>query len=413
MASHAEQAFAQALHDIEQARMTGAAALNLSPLRLVHDGIVFPGNEVYRGLDRIPEEAAGIGSVRILDLSRTRIADLDPVSGMAALEDVRFAFTAATERDGELGRIALMEDAAERLEALRAHLAEVRRRSEPALPAAAAAPLDAAFEGDLLTARHAAPEAFAEPAAERRAREAWGALRDYHADLSGLLAGRNMPSLDRALAAFGGALGADYAELNVFALGTHGRRIARIAESADEVLLEDAAADLREFASAISLYLDRFEEWRSYLGDAAAAPGGADLKAARETAAELLDALSVEAWVEVGLPTELRRLDEGLDDAPGDPVVAHGFLGGLRNVVSAIGRKVLDGVRAARRLPGRLGAAVVSELQRNIASRAAGAITAAALGFLAAQSPKLAALAERLPAQFGWLRDLLAFLGVA
>lgn len=410
----ARQAFEQARHDIEQARLAGARALNLSPRRFVcDDGAVHPGNAVYRGLARLPEAIGTLSELERLDVSGTRLGDLSPLTDLPRLACLHFHHTPAATGDAALARIAAVEDDAERTRTALSRIAALDRHDEPALPAAVPAPVEGEFDGGRLAAAPP-PQPQLPGEAGTRAECAWEALRGYHAEMSGVLCGRNMPNLDRAMAAFGAALGQDYAGLNVLALGTHGRRIARIAARADEMLLEDAAADLQEFAAAITLYLGRFAEWRAYVADAEASPERAGrAEAARPAARELIHALSLEAWVEAGLPARMAAAEEAMDDGPGDPVAAQGLAASLRNVLSAIGRHAVESLRRLRRGTGRLARDFMREMPKAVARRAAGVATAAVLGFLAAQAHRLAALAETLPAELGWLRDLLAYLGLA
>lgn len=405
-----DRAHEQALHDIAQARLGGARALNLSPRRFVTaDGAVHPGNAIYRHLGALPPELAALEGLERLDLTGTQVAGLGPVAALGRLG--RLDFRGIPAATGELGRIALIEDDAARTAAALAFL----RRGEPVLPDPAPAPVAARFEGERLVAAPPGPPRLVGAEAEARARRAWEAMRAYHGEIAALLAGRNMPSLDRALAAFGAALGESYGALNVLALGTQARRVARIAAEAREMLLDDAAADLAEFAAAATLYMGRFEDWRAYLDEAGSRPADppALAEAARPAARDLIRALSLEAWVEADLPAQLGAAEAALDDAGADPVVQRGLTLSLAGLLAVLGRRAVEGLRGLARQAGRTAADIAAELRRTAAKSAAAALTAAVVAFLAAQSGTLTALADRLPASLGWLADLVRYLAGA
>ena len=408
MSRNAERAFDQARHDTEQARLGSARALNLSPRRIVHrDGVVYPGNAVYRQLDRLPPGLGALESTARLDLAGSRVAVLDGVLEMPALDELHFRGIPACGADPELARIADIEDPFDRTAKALAHLRQRETAAEPAFPAPAPAPLMVGFEEDRLVPL-AAQGAAKDDAAARRARDAWTALRAYHDEIAGVLTGRNMAHLDRALAAFDRALGPVPDAMNVFGLGTHGRRIARIAAEADAVLLDDAAADLREFAAAIALYLDRFTDWRDYLSDAEAT--SADASALRPDAETLARAFAAEPWSDPAIADGLAAASDAAE--PDEPVGGRGLVASLCNLVGAIGQRALAGLRTARRETGRLLRETVVEFRKSIAKRTAQALTVALLGFLASQAMRLEALARALPAQLGWISDFLRQLGL-
>ena len=67
-----------------------------------------------------------------------------------------------------------------------------------------------------------------------------------------------MPRLARALERLRAAMGARYSDINAIAVGTHGNRVIRQSAFAKEALMEEDAAEIEEFAAALTLFLGAF-----------------------------------------------------------------------------------------------------------------------------------------------------------
>jgi len=119
--------------------------------------------------------------------------------------------------------------------------------------------------------------------------EAWEAHKEHFEDLKSLNPGQNEPTLQRVLSAYEKALGANYADLKIIALGVHGQRLQELASRADERFLEDVASELSALAAAHALFIPQFPKWRRYRANNEPDPSGEQLDAALKFAKEIQD----------------------------------------------------------------------------------------------------------------------------
>ena len=105
-------------------------------------------------------------------------------------------------------------------------------------------------------------------AQEKRLRDAWKAHEDILKSVEILNPGRNSTALESALKAYRRAMGDTYEELNVIALGVHGTRISAVAERADSILMEDAAAEVVALAASHGMFMPQFDAWNEWRADA-------------------------------------------------------------------------------------------------------------------------------------------------
>lgn len=367
---------------------------------------------------------AGLAHMAGLFLTRSQVADLRPLQNLSLLAGdpldqrptfgLHFRKTPATRLDPELDRLSRIDDADERgaqtLAYLRslppwpAPLPWLPPPGPPDVPGAVDAPLQVAVQDGVLRPVAEVPQGLA--AQGRRA------ILDYLADLADQRGriGNALPRLDRAMAALERALGADAQGLNAIAVGTQGQRVIALAEGAVEVLMDEDAADLRAFAGALALFLDQFPDWRAYR-DAAAAPVAAAASVPEVTA--VAAALQGLPAVDPGVPAALAGLAADVQDEPADPVLARGLVRSARNVVSALAGAVVSAWRVAGREARDIGAKWWDAQKKAIVGVAVVGTTtlsAQAVGLFQALAPQLALLAQKLPAEFGWLAGFLGWL---
>ncbi|WP_417831037.1 hypothetical protein [Terasakiella sp.] len=119
--------------------------------------------------------------------------------------------------------------------------------------------------------------------------EAWEAHKDHFEDLKSLNPGQNEPTLQRVLSAYEKALGTNYADLKIIALGVHGQRLQELALRADDRFLENVASELSALAAAHALFIQQFPKWRRYHVNSEPDPSGEQLDAALKFAKEIKD----------------------------------------------------------------------------------------------------------------------------
>lgn len=117
--------------------------------------------------------------------------------------------------------------------------------------------------------------------------EAWEAHKDHFEYFKSLNPGQNEPTLQRVLSAYEKAMGENYVDLKIIALGVHGQRLQELALRADDRFLENVASELSALAAAHTLFIPQFPKWRRYVANSEPAPSGEQLDAALKFAKEI------------------------------------------------------------------------------------------------------------------------------
>jgi hypothetical protein len=361
----------------------------------------------------------------VLDLSGTGVGDLRPLRGLRRLADepglggLAFRGCAATRLDPRLDEMSRIEDNRERARTLFDHLETWEPPVDPAqeqqeltLPEQRPAPVEVEIaEGRVVLA---APTRGLAGDAERRAQAGWEALREFHDDVAATLVLANLPSLTRAIQAFGRALGTRPEEVRAIALGTHGLRIVAIAREARVILVEEKAADLTAFAEAITRHLQRFPDWVGYLQDLPM-PEGPPLAGKAAALRELAGAMASDPIIAPEVAERFGDLVEAAEDAVvAEPVVKAGVLGSLSNILSGKLRAGLASVRqygrdvtseAYKDHTKRVGKVVAYGVEFSVLAAAGGAFD-----LLLNKGQLLLYLAQKYPTWLGWLEPLVRLI---
>ncbi|WP_203232353.1 hypothetical protein, partial [Gemmobacter caeruleus] len=252
------------------------------------------------------------------------------------------------------------------------------------------------------------------------AREGWQTLRDYLADLAPILprVDNHVPNLGRALTRLSAALGEAFDSGSPIAIGTHGQRVIRLARATgDSALPEDDVAELQEFAVALSLYLERFPEWRAYRDLAAETPANPEtLRKTLPRIAEIEAALAERVGVDPTIPARLRDLRNLAQEDPQDPIAAAGLLDSFGNIMAALAHGLWRGIKATGKGLGWSVKTFAAKALETAAEKIAGApfnpavLTAADI--LLNKAAVLKSIAAAYPQKFVWLLHLLATLGL-
>lgn len=232
-------------------------------------------------------------------------------------------------------------------------------------------------------------------------RAAWHALRDILEDLDDLRPniGNAMPRLAKALVRVDTALGQTSEACNPIHLGIHGTRVIALAELADDALMEEAATEIRSFAALLALHLQRFPEWHDY-ETSETFPDAEGVEAARPALAEVTEALNADG-VDPRVPETLDDLIAANEDEPGDGLLRKGLLDSARNTWSGIFRWIVQEAKD-----------IGSRSWNTTKTVIGGAAATGILLIVQKSTGALTSLATNLPTAFGWLKPVLAFLGL-
>lgn len=254
-----------------------------------------------------------------------------------------------------------------------------------------------------------------------RARQAWAALQYSLDDLVDMRPriGNQMPALDRALKRLDAALSKEYDASGQIELGILGERIIAQAQAADDTMVPSDAAELKTFAAALAVFLERFPEWKAYRSDDTrpeAAPLPRDLLPAIDA---VFEDLIGRPEVDAVIPQKLREQSEDVREEPENRKLIRGFVDSVNNVLGILAEAALKGARV-----------VISEIKdfsgqtwkkvKKIGSTAAalyvaGKVTglgSAAADFFAKTAVGLRSIAQTNPEEFGWLLKFLTLLGL-
>ena len=287
---------------------------------------------------------------------------------------------------------------------------------DPKVPEGRTAPLQVVEVDGVL--RKAAPGDGLAQNSSALARQGWQALREVLEDLSHLRGrvSNAMPTLDRALTRLDAGLGDDYNAMNPVAIGTHGNRVIRQAGLAGEALMDADAAEIQEFAAALSLFLERFKDWRDYRDDAVAHPIAAEdaLEGAREIEALVADLADPDV-VDPDIPEDLNSQIADVREAPDDPIASTGLVASASNLLAGVFAPIARGWRVIRREVSDLVGKTWQEAKTSISKtlgKAAGPLALAGLGLLWTNAGQLTALASKFPTVLDWVRNLITGLGL-
>ena len=394
-------------------RLDGTQVSDLSPLAMMA-GMKRLWLHNTRVSDLTP--LMGMTEMVTLSLGATQVLDLRPLRGLHKLayeprnSGLTFSDIPATT-DPKIARIAEIKDDAARTKVLFALLdadwVPPVLNHQTMIPEQVPAPIEAEVNAQgVLVERPASPSLTGEQ--DARARAGWVALRELQMDAIDTLCKDNLPSLRRAIHAFGRALGEDYGAMNVIALGTHGRRIVEMSKTVDNALLEDAAGDLVAFAAAIHLHLQRFPEWIAYLRDTEeAAPEGPPVAVSGPQLRVILAVMTGAEDVDPALARKFGDLVEGAEEAETvDAAAKLGVLRSLSNILVPLARQVLAGAR-------RLGGDLLGETYKKGIAGTVLAGMGVGSDLIFNKGQVLLALARDYPKTLGWLTQVLRALGIS
>ena len=384
-----------------------------------------------------------LAELQSLDLRQTSVADLRPISTLKlsgehtpTLDGLLFQNTEATRRDGTLRRLSLIENNQERTRDTLAYLNSLPPYPEPYLPETSGdgspPQLIGEWEPEVPAAQPAPVEVIEvngqlrlapaidglDRAGRDLAQDGWAALRDYLADIAPLRPkiGNQMPQLSRALDRFEQAMGAVYEQAHPIALGTHGARVVAMADRPADTMADEDVAELRTFAAAVALFLERFPAWRIYRDEPAPAPLTlAEASASASDVAEIAAALTDRAAIDPAIPAALTDLAQAVKDAPGDPIGTKGLIRSIGNVLSVLAQHALAASRGLVKAGGSLKTAVLDEAKKAAAKaivRDGLLLAGVAYDVIVNKAGILAALASRSPKSLAWLGPLLKWFGL-
>ncbi len=285
-------------------------------------------------------------------------------------------------------------------------IAELEAENRANTPQQKPAIIEVAYGEDNVV--HRLPSRPPEPrddAQDARLREAWAAHTALFGGLEALNPGRNAPALAQTMQLYRAALGENFEELRVIALGVHGMSLEAHAAHADETLLDDAKGALVGMAASHGLFIRQFYAWLEYLKDTDPAPSEEVVEAAVAVARVTRE---IAGLIGEDVAEPLNELaDVALPSLSADPadrpatVVQSEFLRSLGNVLSV---SLAPFVTFARDAGARARKGALDGVEESTKSLFKKVSTAILFGGSAL------ALAAQYPAAFGWLTHVVTFL---
>jgi len=433
----------EALTKLETLSFSQTPATDLAPLTsLINLQTLFLADTRVADI----EPLQGLQNLQELHIEWTKVADLRPLLSISAFRNaikpktsdfgLFFSGSDAAMNDRVLHALSEIEDAHDRtlktldyLATLPEWPAPLQKKNadpprsdllgdpkDPDIPSSVPAPLQVVEIDGML--RPSMPGDSLDADGHLLARQGWEALRDYLSDLADQRArlGNNMPRLGKALARLDVSLGETYEAINPVAVGTQGNRVIRLARNAPDMLLEEDADDIAEFAAALALFLERFPDWRAYREAARAHPP--DPEAVQSSLPEIeafAEALEEITAISPEIPDSLEQQAEAVREDPEDEIAAAGIVASLRNVASALGHFALSAWRIAKREGADIGKQTWGMTKKRVAATAATGLSGllvAACDFYFNNAKLLQSLSAKFPEQLDWLARLLQAMGL-
>jgi len=375
-------------------------------------------------------------NLQCIDFSNTPVVDISPLAALSFdrisphhAYGIRFTNSGATLQSSRLAALAAIPDNIQRTRDVLAYLRENgTERQEPrvaeptsqpeadALPSSRLAPLQVEVTDGKLEVE-AGRTLLADDMA-RRAQAGHQALRELLEDLEPQLPRihNSMPKLGAALERFAAAIGPEFEKVRAISAGMHAQRIQRLAEAADELLMEEDAADLAALAENIMQFMDRFPEWRAYREEAAeSAPEINALAKQLREISDLTRAMAEHPEIAVNVTDDLAEQTSEVEEEPGDTVAGYGLLASIHNVLrelASLANPVWNWIRQEGQEIGKL---TQSGVRKVIAGGITGGLTGlggAAADILFNKAATLRMLANEFPTYLGWIAKVLSSIGL-
>ncbi|MGY9050247.1 MAG: hypothetical protein ACKVKF_25285 [Rhodobacterales bacterium] len=244
-----------------------------------------------------------------------------------------------------------------------------------------------------------------------RAEMGWAALKAYRDSFGASFNVHNYAPLLAVMSAFDAAMGEAFDPQRMILIGVMGTRIVNLSGDLKflDSLPDGAETDLQGFAAQISIFLNRFPDWVTYLEEAEANDATADaVKAERAAFVDLNAALTETGMVENKVTEEFAaEIAVALgDDA--DTTAAKGLTASTRELVRELSEAAVEEVKT-----GRIARKDVEDMNQ-IADGEFAKLRFWTYGWplvvLKRKQASLRRLANRFPARLGWLGPVLDYL---
>ena len=365
-----------------------------------------------------------------LDLSGTQVTDPRPLLALTKLATspeldgltfTRTPFAALPEFAG----IAEIKDPAERAQRLFAALegwvppelhhsvlTDQPKTLLNSLPDPRPSPVQAVVTPDLIDLARGVGLLQASDAATR-ARRGWQSLKTFRDSFGASFQLQNYAPLPSILACFDAALGDNYETCEPIDLGVHGMRLIAQSQSAAflETLPTGADAELKAFAAAISLFVDRFPDWQAYKADAPEDRPDVQMVAANQQAYAVIDAVvSSDSHVSPDFKAAYHQLVTIGSSPDASEVEARSMLTSTRELARTLSENILTDVKSGRLVKEQvrqMSTVGQSEWPKIKYYYGGGFL----LDIVGRSSPSLRKLAASQPRSFGWVIPILDYLG--
>jgi len=351
-----------------------------------------------------------------LHLNRSAVTDLRPLLGLDRLISDPAPFDgglqimgcAACDIDPRIGEIAEIEDDSDRARALFEYLEDWVPMA-PSIPTASPAPLMVKIEDGRMRRNKSGD--LPENDAMTRAEMGWVALKAYRDSFRASFNIHNYAPLPGVLNAFDTAMSETFDPQRMILIGVMGTRIVNLSDDRRflDSLPDGAETDLRGFAAQISIFLNRFPDWVTYLEEAETNDATVEaVKAERSAFDDLGAALSESGMVESEVTEEfaIEIAVAAGDDA--DATASKGLIASTREIVRELSEVAFEEVKN-----GGIARKDIGDMNQ-IADGEFAKLRFWSYGWplvvLKRKQAALRRLANRFPARLGWLLPVLDYL---
>ncbi|NBD30304.1 MAG: hypothetical protein GVY31_09745, partial [Alphaproteobacteria bacterium] len=357
---------------------------------------------------------SGLTGLTGLGLDNTPVDDLRPIRGLRQLVEnpsivgLTFKNCAAAEADPKIAEIAEIEDNSARARAL-FDLLEGWVPPGPTIPVESPAPLMVKMKDGRMG--RAGPGDLPVNDAMTRAEMGWAALKAYRDSFGAGFNVHNYAPLPGVLAAFDAAMGQAFDPRRMIAIGVMGTRIVNLSDDRPflDTLPDGAETDLRGFAAQISIFLNRFPDWLTYLEEAETNDATTEaVRAERAAFDDLGAALAGVGMVESEVTEEFAEEIAVATGDDADTTAAKGLTASTREVARALSEAAVKPVKT-----GEITRRDIDGMDR-IADGEFAKLRFWTYGWplviLKRKQASLRRLAKRFPARLGWLGPVLDYL---
>ncbi len=340
-------------------------------------------------------------------LSLPQLFDAEELNDERNYLGVFFKNCEATRSDPKLKEISEIRDHKDRNAQLWDYLQTLHPIEAEAVPDPQAAPIQVTRSGNLLL-RGPALDLPDDPV-QGRAQKGWQAIKTLRTTVGVGMQLGNYPQLNALLAALDTALGDTYDPDQAVLIGSLGSALYSLCDNAEYAreLPSGAAPVFVEFAMQVQVYVNRFPDWDSYQGDQITHISDAadDLADYRDITSDMQDS----EHADPDLVRAVNQLLDVLEELPGNLEISKGTLATVRELAREMAEAIFEN-GSVKQYAERKRDAILSVHEQETA-KVLWYLGGFAYAAFLRRGPQWYRLAEKHPAQLGWLIPVLKKIG--